>query len=120
MATKRLLIVDDAPFLRSVVREIAQDTGWNEIHEAASAEQAIHLFERLTPDLVVLDLRLPGSSGLELLDHFRRINPAARTIALGSLNQKETAKDAIRLGALTVVTKPFAPEHFRAVLGHFA
>jgi two-component system chemotaxis response regulator CheY len=117
--SKRLLIVDDAEFLRMAVREIAKEVGFEEIEESSNADQALEMFCRSRPHLVVLDLRLPRVNGVEVLKSLRRLDPAARIVALGSLNQNREAKEALSAGALTVVTKPFAREHLRDVLRHF-
>lgn len=117
--SKRLLVVDDAEFLRSAVAEIAREAGFEEIEEASSADQAIEKFRAGRQDLVVLDLRLPRADGVQVLRALRRLNPAARIVALGSLQQNREAREAIQAGALAVVTKPFAREHLRDVLRHF-
>lgn len=119
MNSERILVVDDAPFLRSIVREIAAEAGWKEVFEAKDPQQAVLEFERRRPNLVVLDLRLPGGNGLDVLSSIRRADPDAKIVALGSLRQKEEAKEARRRGAVSVVTKPFAREHLRSVLSHF-
>jgi CheY-like chemotaxis protein len=119
VASEKILIVDDAPFLRNVVREIAAEAGWKEVFEAKDSQEAVAEFERRRPNLVVLDLRLPCGGGLDLLSSIRRADPDAKIVALGSLLQKEEAKEARRRGAVSVVTKPFAREHLHAVLRHF-
>lgn len=117
--SRRLLIVDDAAFLRTTVHEVAREAGFEDVVEASNARQAMDEFSRLRPDLVVLDLRLPRADGVDVLRAIRRRDPGARVIALGSLNQNREAKEALLAGALTVVTKPFAREHLREVLSHF-
>ena len=77
---KKILVVDDALFMRRVIRKNLEGSGYQDIEEACSGEEALELFSREKPDLVLLDITMPGMSGLEVLEEIRKKDPAAKVI----------------------------------------
>jgi two-component system chemotaxis response regulator CheY len=105
--SKRLLIVDDALIMRMRIREIAVQSGWEVVGEAASGQQAIEMFRTLQPDLVTMDIVMPTMDGVEALRAIRELAPHARVCMVSAVNQREKLSECVRLGAIDFVVKPF-------------
>jgi len=103
----KLLIVDDALIMRLRIREIAVESGWEVVGEAASGEQAIEMFRHLKPDLVTMDIVMPRMDGVEALRAIREVEPNARICMVSAVNQREKLTECIRLGAIDFIVKPF-------------
>ena len=108
MATEgpRVLVVDDEERMRSIIRKELERKGYR-VDEAASGKAALEAAEQQSYDVVLLDLRMPGMTGLEALARFREIPPAPEIIIVTGFGTIDTAIEAMRLGAYHYVTKPF-------------
>jgi two-component system chemotaxis response regulator CheY len=104
---KRLLVVDDALFMRKLIRGVAIEAGWDVVGEAGNGEEAIALYQQLRPDLVTMDLVMPIMGGLDSLRRIREIDPQAQVVVVTALDQKQALMDSIRDGALDFIVKPF-------------
>jgi two-component system chemotaxis response regulator CheY len=104
---KRLLVVDDALFMRKMICGVAAEAGWEVVGEAGDGAEAVALYERLRPDLVTMDLVMPVMGGLEALRQIRAVDPAARVVVVTALDQKQSLVDSIRDGAIDFIVKPF-------------
>jgi two-component system, chemotaxis family, chemotaxis protein CheY len=111
-----VLIVDDAEFTRSLLREIVTDLGWTVAAEAADGAKAVELHAKLRPDLVLLDITMPVMDGNEALAAILQRDPAAKVVMITALGQKEQVLAAIKLGARDFVIKPFDAERVTATL----
>lgn len=111
-----VLIVDDADFTRDILREIVQDLGWSVSGEAADGTQALELYRQQRPDLVLLDITMPGMDGNEALARILAEDPEASVVMITALGQKEQVLAAIKLGARDFVIKPFDTERVAATL----
>jgi two-component system chemotaxis response regulator CheY len=107
---KRLLVVDDALFMRKMICGVAAEAGWEIAGEAGNGEEAIALYEQFRPDLVTMDLVMPIMGGLEALRRIREFDPEAQVIVVTALDQKQALMDSIRDGALDFIVKPFERE----------
>jgi len=113
---KRLLVVDDALFMRKMISDVAADAGWEVVGEAGDGAAAISLYEHLRPDLVTMDLVMPVMGGLEALRQIRAFDPEAKVIVVTALDQKQALMDSIRDGAIDFIVKPFERERVRNLL----
>ncbi len=104
---KRILIVDDAIFMRKMIGKVAAEAGWDIVGEAGNGLEAIELYEHLRPDLVTMDLVMPEMGGLEALRRIRAVDPDARVVVVTALDQKQVLMDSIREGAIDFIVKPF-------------
>ena len=104
---KRLLVVDDALFMRKLICGVAAEAGWEVVGEAANGLEALALYDRLRPDLVTMDLVMPEMGGLEALRQIRAEDPDARVVVVTALDQKQALMDSIREGAIDFIVKPF-------------
>ena len=103
-----VLIADDAAFMRRLLRDILTEAGYI-VHEAVSGEDAVEKYTEVRPDLVTMDLGMPGLSGLEALEHIRSRDQKARVVVVSAAGSEEMISEALRLGAAAYVRKPFQP-----------
>jgi DNA-binding NtrC family response regulator len=114
-----LLVVDDDRATREACREVGQAMGFN-AQSAASAEDAYHIVESQGADVILLDLRLPGINGMEVLQTIKKHRPDALVIVVTGYGTVESAVQAMKEGAFDYVTKPFSMEELRLLLERVA
>ena len=113
----QVLVVDDHQLVLEAVRAVLDDDGEVEIvGEALSGPEALAILEREQPDVVLLDLRMPGMTGLECLDEIRERFPAVRVVFLSGSEDDELALQALERGASAFVSKNVEPRDLSAVL----
>ena len=114
-ASMNILIVDDEPTIREACAEVAQQTGMKAV-VVATAEEAMEVLEHTAIDILLTDLMLPQTSGLELLKRVHDTHPMVPVIVLTQYGTIDSAVTATRLGAVDYVTKPFRIEELRTRL----
>jgi two-component system chemotaxis response regulator CheY len=110
MVGHTVIIVDDAEFMRVVLRDICADMRLEVVGEANDGREAVSLYGALKPDLVLLDITMPNMDGTEALRQILDIDPDARVVMITALGQKEQVLQAIKVGARDFVIKPFDQE----------
>ncbi len=113
---RRLLVVDDAIFMRRLIKDVAREAGWEVVGEAGNGIEAVNLYREHRPDLVTMDVVMPMMNGLDALRHIRIVDPEARVVMVTALDQKPTLMEAIRDGAHDFIVKPFDRERILALL----
>lgn len=108
--SKRVLIADDSVLIRRMIAEVLTQAGWEVVGEASNGAEAVAQYRELNPDVVTLDIVMPGIDGIYALDGILAINPNAKVIVVSALNQTKLISDAIRKGAQDFIAKPFLPE----------
>jgi two-component system, chemotaxis family, chemotaxis protein CheY len=111
-----VLIVDDLAFIKIVLRDILEKSGFRVVGEASNGEQAIAMYQDARPDVVLMDITMPGMDGLTALKQIRQIDPAARVIICSALGQQRLIVQAIQLGAKDFIVKPFQPQRVVSAL----
>jgi two-component system chemotaxis response regulator CheY len=106
----KILIVDDAAFMRMMVKENLKKAGFTEFAEAGNGEEAVEQYEAESPDLVLLDITMPVKDGLSALQEIREKDPNANVVMCSAMGQENLVIEAIKLGALDFIVKPFKPE----------
>ena len=104
---KRLLVVDDALFMRKMICGVAAEAGWEVVGEANNGAEAIALYREHHPDLVTMDLVMPVMGGQEALRQIRALDPEAKVVVVTALDQKQVLMETIRAGAIDFIVKPF-------------
>jgi two-component system response regulator PilR (NtrC family) len=104
-----ILIVDDEPVIRDVLTQLLTSEGY-EVEIAASGEEGLQKFSLRTPDLILLDLLMPGLDGIEVLKTVKKIQPQALVIIITAYASVESAIEAMKMGAYDYVQKPFKHE----------
>ncbi len=107
MGAKRLLVVDDAMFMRQRIKDVALDAGWEIAGEAKDGEEALEIYRREKPDLVTLDIVMPRMDGVAALKQLRQQDPQARVVMVSAVNQKEKLAECVQAGAVDFIVKPF-------------
>ena len=105
-----ILIVDDATFMRTMLRGILEKTGHTIIGEAADGNEAINKYKQLRPDLVTLDITMPDADGITALKGIRQIDENAICIMCSAMGQQAMVIEAIQNGAKDFIVKPFQPD----------
>ena len=113
-----VMIIDDAVFMRNIMRAIVKEKGYNVIAEAASGIDAMRTLHTLDPDIIILDIILPDSNGLDLLESIIKLRPRAKVVVCSSISQEQTVKKALDHGAKAFIQKPFTPEKVIDALEH--
>lgn len=106
---QRILIVDDAYFMRNLIRKALTDEGYEVVGEAKNGTEAIQKYFELKPDLVTMDINLPDTSGIEVTRHIISKDPEAVILAVTRMNDDETREKMFQAGAMEYLTKPFQP-----------
>jgi two-component system chemotaxis response regulator CheY len=101
------MIVDDALFMRTMLRDIFELAGWQIIAEASSGEQAISEYKTHQSDLVIMDIVMPGMGGIDALKRILADYPAAQIIVCSALGQNQLILEAVNAGAKDFIVKPF-------------
>jgi two-component system chemotaxis response regulator CheY len=106
----RVLVVDDAVFMRKVVSDALAKGGHEVIGEAANGQEAVEQFQSLKPEVTTLDITMPEKDGLSALREIIAMDPQARVVMCSALGQETKVLEAIKAGAKDFVVKPFQAE----------
>ncbi len=104
-----VLIVDDLTFIKIVLRDILEKSGFHVVGEASNGKQAVAMYQERHPDVVLMDITMPDMDGLTALKKIREVDPAAKVIICSALGQQRLIVQAIQLGAKDFIVKPFQP-----------
>lgn len=105
---RSVLVVDDAAFMRMMIRDILAREGYT-IYEAVNGRDAVEKYLEVRPDLVTMDITMPGMSGLEALQAIRDQDPEARVLMVSAMGQQKMIVEALEYGAMDFLVKPFQP-----------
>jgi len=103
----KILIVDDAAFMRKVIRDALSKNGYSEIYEAVDGVDAVEKFQEIHPDLILMDITMPNMDGLEALKTIRGKDASANVVMCSAMGQESMVIDAVRSGAKDFIVKPF-------------
>ena len=117
---KQVLIVDDALFMRNLLREIFETEGWQVIAEAENGQQAVEQFAAHQPDLVTMDIVMPEMGGIDALKKIIEDYPQATIVMCSALGQESMVMEAINAGARDFIVKPFQERQVREVVARIS
>ena len=106
----KIMMVDDAAFMRKVIKDALSKAGYTDLHEAVDGADAFEKYKELKPDLVLMDITMPNMDGLEALKAIRAADANANVVMCSAMGQETMVIDAIRSGAKDFIVKPFKPE----------
>ncbi len=106
----KILLVDDAVFMRKVIRDTLSKNGYTDLYEAVDGADAVEKYSQISPDLVIMDITMPNMDGLEALKAIRAKNSSANVVMCSAMGQEAMVIDAIQSGARDFIVKPFKPE----------
>ncbi len=107
---KNILIVDDAAFMRMMIKDILTKNGYNVVGEAENGAKAFEKYSELKPDLVLMDITMPEVDGIAALKKIKGADPNAMVIMCSAMGQQAMVIEAIQGGAKDFIVKPFQPE----------
>lgn len=107
---KKILIVDDAAFMRLVLRNMLDKNGFEVVGEAANGQEAIEKYRTLTPDLVTMDITMPIMEGIEAVKQIKQLDAAAKIIMCSAMGQQIMVVQSLQAGAKDFIVKPFQEE----------
>jgi two-component system, chemotaxis family, chemotaxis protein CheY len=103
----RVLIVDDAAFMRMMIKDILEKNGFEVIGEASNGIKAVEIYKKEKPDVVTMDITMPDMDGIEAVKQIKAFDPGAKIIMCSAMGQQTMVMDAIRAGAKDFIVKPF-------------
>ena len=103
----KVMVVDDAAFMRVVLKDILTANGFQKLIEAGDGAAAINAYQQHRPDLVTMDINMPGTDGIQALRSILQMNRAAKVVMVTSVEQKHIVQEAIKIGARDYIVKPF-------------
>ncbi len=115
MVSKPILIVDDEPIVRESIRDWLKHAGY-EVATAESGEEALEMIAKQDFGVMVLDIRLPGKSGIEVLKEVKAVKPEIKSIIITAYPSGELAGEVMRLGAVDYLIKPVAPDDLERLI----
>lgn len=104
---KRVLIVDDAAFMRMMIKDILHKNGYEVVGEAENGRRAVELYQELRPDVVTMDITMPEMDGIAAVKEIKALDPGARIVMCSAMGQQMMVMEAIQSGARDFVVKPF-------------
>jgi len=109
---KKVLIVDDAAFMRLSLKMLLEKSGFDVVGEAENGFKAIQLYRQLKPDIVTMDLTMPEMGGIDAIKMIKAIDKDARIIVISSMGHEILVREAIVAGAVSFIVKPFKEDVF--------
>jgi len=106
----KIMIVDDAAFMRMMIKECLKKEGFSDFVEAGDGVEAVRLFAETRPDLILLDITMPVKDGLAALQEIMERDPSSKVIMCSAMGQESLIIEALKLGAVDFIVKPFKPE----------
>ena len=107
MSSLRFLVVDDAIFMRTVLKKMLSEEGFEVVGEAGNGIDAIQMAAKLKPDIVTLDITMPEMDGIKAVPEILKVSPDSKIIMCSALGQQAMVVDAIKKGAKDFIVKPF-------------
>ena len=105
-----ILIVDDAAFMRMMIKDILSKNGYTVIGEAENGIKAIEKYKEVNPDLVIMDITMPEMDGIQAVKQIKAINDSAKIIMCSAMGQQAMVIESIQAGARDFIVKPFQAE----------
>lgn len=106
----KILCVDDAAFMRKVVKDTLSKNGYTDLYEAVDGADAVEKYGEISPDLVIMDITMPNMDGLEALKAIKGKDPNAVVVMCSAMGQESMVIEAIKSGAKDFIVKPFKPD----------
>lgn len=110
------MVTDDAAFMRVLIKDALSKQGYSNVVEAADGQIACDLYDTEKPDLVFMDITMPNKTGLQALAEIRAKDPNAKVVMCSAMGQEAMVVDAIRLGAIDFIVKPFKPDRLLQIV----
>ena len=106
----KVLVVDDAAFMRMMLKDILLKGGFEIAGEATNGAEAVRLYQELKPELVTMDITMPEVDGIAAVKEIKKIDPNAKVVMVSAMGQQAMVIEAIQAGASDFIVKPFQPD----------
>jgi two-component system chemotaxis response regulator CheY len=106
----KIMLVDDAAFMRMMLKNTLTQAGYTDLVEAEDGAKAVEVYSAEKPDLVFMDITMPNKDGLETLKEIKGMDPGATIVMCSAMGQEAMVMDSIKSGAKDFIVKPFKPE----------
>jgi len=113
----KIMIVDDAAFMRMVIKDILKKNGHEVVAECVDGLDAVQKYPQFKPELVFMDIVMPNMEGIDALKKIMQMDPSARIVMCSSIGQQSVVTDALKSGALDFIVKPFDAAKVLEVIG---
>ena len=113
----KIMVVDDAGFMRKMIQTYLRKAGYTDFVEGEDGQKAVELYDSEKPDLVLMDITMPNMDGIEALRQIRSKDPAARVVMCSAMGQESMVMEAIKLGAMDFIVKPFKEDRIIQTVG---
>lgn len=114
---KKIMLVDDAAFMRMTIKNCLTKAGYTNIIEAGDGQAALDTYQNEKPDLVIMDITMPNMDGIQALQAIKGVDSSAKVVMCSAMGQESMVVEAIHLGALDFIVKPFKPERILQTVG---
>lgn len=108
---KRVLIVDDAAFMRVALKSMLMNNGFDVVGEAPNGAIGVEKYMELKPDIVTMDITMPVMDGINALTQIRKLDPNSKVVMVSAMGQETIVRQAIMIGAKSFIVKPLKEEH---------
>lgn len=108
--SKKIMLVDDAAFMRMMIKNTLQQNGYTEVVEAKNGEEAISMYQSEKPDLTFMDITMPVMDGLQALKEIKNLDKGAKVVMCSAMGQENMVMEALKCGAQDFIVKPFKPD----------
>ncbi|MBR5486054.1 MAG: response regulator [Oscillospiraceae bacterium] len=108
--SKKIMLVDDAAFMRMTIKNCLTKAGYTDIVEAADGQLAVTTYQNEKPDMVIMDITMPNMDGIQALQAIKTFDADAKVVMCSAMGQESMVIEAIRLGAKDFIVKPFKPD----------
>lgn len=106
----KVLVVDDAAFMRMMIKDILSKNGYEIVGEAENGAKALEKYQDLKPDLTTMDITMPEMDGITAVKEIKKLDPNAKVIMCSAMGQQAMVIEAIQSGARDFIVKPFQPD----------
>ena len=107
---KTILIVDDAAFMRMMLKDILSKNDFEVVGEAENGKAAVAAYQKLQPDIVTMDITMPEMNGIDAVKEIKAIDASAKVVMVSAMGQQPMVIEAIQAGAVDFIVKPFQPD----------
>jgi two-component system chemotaxis response regulator CheY len=112
----KILIVDDAQFMRNILRKLFESAGHTIVGEAGTADEGVEEYAKLKPDIVTMDICMPNKSGIDAIKEIVKLDKNAKILVCSALGQELLVMEAVQAGAKDFIVKPFKKEKIIEVM----
>ena len=107
MENIRFLVVDDAIFMRTILKKMLEEAGYNVVGEAGNGAQAIEMAQKLQPDIITLDITMHEMDGIKAIEQILKVSPNSKIIMCSAMGHQSKVVEAVKAGAKDFIVKPF-------------